>query len=366
MKVSLVLPDFGGGGCERVFGHLAAGMIDLGVEVDFLVARAAGPSLSSVPARARVVEMGGGGTSAAVLNLARHLRRKPTDALISGLNHANLMLLAARSLARARMPVIVTQHGVTSMDAKYPESTMDRLTFALLPRMYRLADAVVCVSQAVKDDLLEFTGLPAGKVDVIYNPIVASSLTVASHQAVDHPWLNSSRDAVIIAVGSLVPVKQFDLLIRAFAHLRKARRARLIILGEGRERGGLEESVRRLGIHEDVAMPGFVANPYPWLAKSTVFVLCSRSEALPTVVIEAMACGCRIVCTDCPGGTREILDHGRYGDLVRNGDVVALADAIGGSLDEPRKVAPDVWMEKFSIGFAANRYLALVRRLVDP
>src|SRR4029077_10453111 len=143
-----------------------AGLIDLGVDVEFVVARAAGPSLKCVPARVPVVELGGGSTKAAVLGLARHLRRKRTDAVISGLNHANLMVLAARSLARVRVPVIVTQHGVTSLDAAHFDSVMDRVAFALIPRMYRLAEAVVCVSRAVRDDLLRFAALPPGKVHV--------------------------------------------------------------------------------------------------------------------------------------------------------------------------------------------------------
>src|SRR5262249_20565774 len=154
------------------FCHLAAGLIDLGVDVEFVVVRATGPDLDRIPAKARVVELGGGGTKFAVLGLTRHLRRQPPDTLISGLNHANLMVLTARALAGSRVPVIVTQHGVTSMDAKHPESMADRLTFALIPSVYRLADAVVCVSRAVSDDLVRFTGLPASKVHEIYNPII--------------------------------------------------------------------------------------------------------------------------------------------------------------------------------------------------
>ena len=362
MKVSLALPDFGGGGCERVFGNLAAGLIDLGVDVEFVVPRAVGPALSCVPAKAGVVELGGVSTKAAILTLARHLRRQPTDAVISGLNHANLMVLAARSLARARVPVIVTQHGVTSLDAAHSDSVMDKLAFALLPSMYRLAEAIVCVSHAVRDDLLEFAALPPEKVHVIYNPVVGPSLRIASSEPVNHPWFSPGNEDVVIAAGSLIPVKQFDLLLGAFARLRRARRVRLIILGNGPDRSDLEELARRLGIDGDVALPGFVENPYAWLAKSAVFVLCSRSEALPTVVIEAMACGCRIVCTDIPGGTREILASGRYGTIVPNGNEVALATAIDLALAESRKVVPEVWIENFTIGVAASRYLELIRR----
>jgi glycosyltransferase involved in cell wall biosynthesis len=241
---------------------------------------------------------------------------------------------------------------------------MERLAFTLIPRMYPLAEAVVCVSHAVRDDLLSFASLPPANVHVIYNPVVGPELRVASQEPVNHPWLSCGNENVVIAVGSLIPVKQFDLLLGAFSRLRRSRRARLIILGNGVARSNLEELARRLGVQDDVALPGFVENPYAWLSKSAVFVLCSRSEALPTVVIEAMACGCRVVCTDSPGGTREILDGGRYGTLVPNGDAVALAAAIDLALGGPVSPVPAIWMEKFTVDFAARRYLELVRRFL--
>jgi glycosyltransferase involved in cell wall biosynthesis len=251
------------------------------------------------------------------------------------------------------------------VDAAHAESVMDRVAFALLPRIYRLAEAIVCVSHGVRDDLLRFAALPPGKVRVIYNPVVGAELRAASAEPVNHPWLSSGNENVVIAVGSFTPVKQFDLLLRAFSRLRRGRRARLIILGDGAARSDMEGLARHLGIQDDVALPGFVGNPYAWLSKSAVFVLCSRSEALPTVVIEAMACGCRVVCTDSPGGIREILDGGRYGTLVPNGDEVALAAAIDRALGEPGKIVPEIWMEQFTIGFAAGRYQTLVQEFID-
>ncbi len=82
-------------------------------------------------------------------------------------------------------------------------------------------------------------------------------------------------------------------------------------------------------------MPGFVDNPYAFMARAAVFVLSSTYEGLPGVLIEALACGCPVVSTDCPSGPREILDQGRFGPLVPVGDDAALAAAIEDVLDHP-------------------------------
>ena len=119
--------------------------------------------------------------------------------------------------------------------------------------------------------------------------------------------------------------------------------------------------VKELRLEERVDFPGFMENPYAFLAKADLFVLSSRNEALPTVLIEAMACGCPVVSTDCPFGPREILDGGRLGSLVPVGDSKALADAMARALDEPPR--PDALRERasfFSVDRAVDRYEELL------
>jgi glycosyltransferase involved in cell wall biosynthesis len=113
------------------------------------------------------------------------------------------------------------------------------------------------------------------------------------------------------------------------------RPARLIVLGDGKERAKLEALVRELDLAADVALPGFVINPLPYMKRAAVLVLSSVYEGLPGVLIEAMACGCPVVSTDCPSGPAEILDRGAYGKLVPMGDDTALAEAILATLEAP-------------------------------
>ena len=130
------------------------------------------------------------------------------------------------------------------------------------------------------------------------------------------------------------------------------------MLGEGGERDALERQARRLRVADDVAFPGFVANPFAYMARAGVFVLASRYEALGNVLVEALACGCSVVSTDCPVGPAEVLERGRYGRLVPVGDADALARAIAAALDTPG--APERLKERaadFSARRIAERYL---------
>ena len=122
---------------------------------------------------------------------------------------------------------------------------------------------------------------------------------------------------------------------------------------------------RELGIAEDVSFPGFKPNPYAYMARAAAFVLASDYEGLPGVLIQAMACGCPVVSTDCPTGPREILEDGRYGPLVPVGDHVRMAEAIARMLDTPTPSADlraRAW--QFSVDAAVEAYLTLFRDLV--
>jgi glycosyltransferase involved in cell wall biosynthesis len=227
--------------------------------------------------------------------------------------------------------------------------------------VYPWADAVIAVSDGVADHIARLTGMPRERITTIYNPVVTTELLEKARKPVDHPWLAPGQPPVVLGVGKLKIQKSFRTLIRAFARVRAARPARLVILGEGARRRALEALVDELGLREDVALPGYVANPWAWMARAAVFALSSRWEGLPGALIEAMACGCPVVSTDCPSGPAEILQGGAYGPLVPVGDAGALADAILALLEAP----PDrarlrARAAMFCVDPAVDRYLAVL------
>ncbi len=168
---------------------------------------------------------------------------------------------------------------------------------------------------------------------------------------------------MLLAVGNLTPPKDYPTLIRALALVRREHDVRLMILGEGRERPGLEDLVRELGLTGHVALPGFAANPYAYLARAAVFVLSSAWEALPTVLIEALAVGVPVVATDCRHGPREILDGGRYGRLVPVGDAEAMAQAVAEALRGPPPAVPGQALQRYTMDFALDQYTQLLAEI---
>jgi glycosyltransferase involved in cell wall biosynthesis len=330
---AVFIPFSFGRGVERVNVTLALELAKRGIEIDVVVGSRNGPYFGELNGKARLVELGAGRTLASLPHLARYLRQEQPRAMLSAPDSGSLVALWARDLARVGTRIITVTHAVLSQSLGC-KSALHRYVFPhLLHRMYVHADAVVAVSDAVADDLASVARLPRARIEVVPNPVVHDGLFAQAREPVVHPWLKDSDRPVVLSVGRLNEEKNYGDLIHAFACLRRQRGARLIILGDGAQKPGLSRLAGKLGIADDVDLPGFVANPYSYMAHADVLALSSLYEALPTALIEAMACGCPVVATDCPGGVRQIIGDDRYGRLVPVGDVEALAQAIAETLN---------------------------------
>ncbi len=275
------------------------------------------------------------------------------------------MAVWAARLAGLPVRVLVSERNPPSIALGGSRRWRRRYLPGLMARTYPLADAVVAVSQGVAADLSAITGLPLNRIVTIYNPVVGDEIAALARAPAPHSWFAPGQPPVVLAAGRIADQKDYPTLIRAFADLRARRLARLVILGEannqskaGDQRAVLLDLARELGVAPDVGLLGYVANPYAYMARATVFVLSSKFEGFGNALVEAMACGCAVVSTDCPGGPREILDAGRYGDLVPVGDSAAMAAAIERAIDGHR-VAASVRdrAARFTASAAADAYL---------
>jgi glycosyltransferase involved in cell wall biosynthesis len=219
---------------------------------------------------------------------------------------------------------------------------------------------VVAVSHGVADVTAQMTKVPRSRIHVIYNPVVTPEMLNKAKEPLEHPWFAPGQPQVAMAVGSLLPVKDFSTLIRAFSTLRKDRAVRLMILGEGPERPRLESLLRALHLEDDVALPGFVENPYAYMSRAAVLVLSSKWEALPSVLIEGLALRIPVVSTDCDFGPREILAHGKYGTLVPVGDVEALAEGVRQALSAGPPSLPVDALAPFGVETPVREYLRVL------
>jgi glycosyltransferase involved in cell wall biosynthesis len=280
--------------------------------------------------------------------------------MLAALNFTNLTALWARRLAGVPTRLVVSERNTLSVRAARGARRLRRLP-RLARHFYPWADALAAVSDGVADDLARVLGVPRKDICTTWNPVVTPDIERRAAEALDHPWFQPGEPPVVLAAGKLKRQKDFATLLEAFALLRARRPARLVILGEGPERPRLESLVATLGVAGDVALPGFVANPFAYMARSAVFALSSAWEGLPGVLIQALACGCPVVSTDCPSGPSEVLDAGVYGPLVPVGDAPALARALESVIEAP---PPRERLRQrarlFSADRSASRYLALL------
>jgi glycosyltransferase involved in cell wall biosynthesis len=338
---------------------LANSFADRGYEVDLVLAKAEGPYLKEVADAVRVVDLKSMRVLTSLPGLVRYLRRLRPLALLSALGQANVVAIVAKFLARIPTRLVVSEHANFSMSMKHKKLLRTGLVGWLMRLTYRRADGVIAVSGGVADDLAAGIALPRSSIDVVYNPVETLSLHELANEEVNDPWFQAGEPPVVLGVGRLESAKGFADLIRAFGRLRNTHHARLMVLGEGSLRLELEGLVRRLGLENEVRLPGFVDNPFSFMRRASVFALSSGWEGFGNALIEAMACGTPVVSTAC-AGPDEILDSGKWGRLVPVGDVDALAAAMAAALDENEH--PDVASRagEFSIDRAVEGYLEVM------
>ncbi|OHV07740.1 glycosyltransferase [Kushneria phosphatilytica] len=356
------------GSRERMMVSVAQALMAAGHRVDLLVPGSSPHWRDAVPEGARLIELGRGWVDrlrnkqrlvVCVPLLALYLRREQPDVLFTMSIPPNLAGLAAKRLSGSRVPVLIRQSNVVHLaSSEAYRSVRFRRRDRMIPWLYPSAAGAIAVSHGVADNLQQVASLPAERIRVIYNQIVGPELHQRAAEPVECAWLTTHETPVLLAVGRLVTKKDYPTLLRALAELRqRCGDVRLIILGEGEQREALETLRTELGLEQAVALPGRVENPFAWMARADMLVLSSISEGMPSVLIEALACGCPVVATDCPAGPAEILEHGRYGRLVPVGDIQALTDAIESTLSEPidrSRLAQRA--DDFSVGGAISHY----------
>ena len=310
-----------GGGAERVCAILASGFARRGSDVLLVVDSASSDNDAYLDPRLRHAVLGGGHLRD-TLRLARIIRREKPDASLSAIGAANLKHTIAAILAGRPHRAVLSVHAFAVSEPQL----LSRLAYWATPLLSRLTARTVAVSHSLRADLLRRWKASPTSTVAIHNPVLVGpdlSRAVAADAA-----------PMVLAAGRLTPGKNMRGLVAAFALVARRRPATLVILGEGPERGSIEDDVRALGLEGRVHLPGYVADPWEHYRRAACFVSASAAESFSMVVAEALRYGVPVVAVDC-AGPREVLEDGRYGELVPAGNADALAVALERALDGP-------------------------------
>jgi glycosyltransferase involved in cell wall biosynthesis len=361
-SVALYVPHLDVGGIQIVCLRLAKGFTRAGLKVWLVVHDRNGAMVPEVPSDVDLVDLKATRHLAAAWPLRRFLCEQRPQILLSPFPHCNVIATVAQRLAGSPTRLVLSEH-VPVDHALAQFNVWHRILLqGLMGGLYRRADAVVAVSEGVRDTLVRL-GVPSSHIRILLNPVLDETFETASRQPVDHPWFQDPTGPIVIGIGRLSIEKDFGTLIRAFERLRRSIPARLVIVGPGDQEARLKALVAELGLAEDVWLTGYLANPSALISKSNVLVSSSRYEGSSLVIVEALGCGCPVVATNTVGADA-VLQNGLYGRMVPIGDAEAMAEAIAVTLTTPHDPFPGLQRAaNFSVEQSVGAYLSLFSEL---
>jgi len=374
ITVTFFLPSLEPGGTERNVVNLVNN-IDRGSYIASLVlGRTEGDFLAQVNKDIPIISLHASHSLGLFFTLITYFKKHQPDIFISAFPRINIICIVARFFSGTKTKIVITEHSVFSLLPVIAKTFWRRVfAFIFMPLLgkliYPFADAIICVSQGIADDLLKMFNHP-DKVTVIYNPVVNEKMHLLADEPVDHPWFLHANTPIILAAGRLVECKDYPTLLKAFALVLEKQSAYLVILGRGPEEQKLKKLSEELGVADKAAFLGFQENPFKYMKRSSVFVLSSLQEGFGNAIIEAMACGVPVVSTDCPTGPKEIIENNKNGILVKMGGTTLLAKALlnvinNSVLQEQLSIEGKKRAQDFSIASSMKNYEKVFEKLMS-
>ncbi|MCU7927341.1 MAG: glycosyltransferase [Candidatus Thiodiazotropha sp. (ex Dulcina madagascariensis)] len=329
-RIALFLPDLGMGGAERVFVTLSKYLAQMGYQVDLVLAKKDGPLLKEVAPEVNVVDLAVSRSGESgwlfglrtLFSLRLYLRSFPPDIMLSTLTGANLTVLVARLISLRKFRLVIREAATLA-------NVKSGLRLRLMRFLYPLADKVVVLTEFMKDEMVKSLRLPVEKIAVIGNPVDCERIRLLAADS-DAGQIVDKVAPFAVVVGRLVEQKDFFTAIHAVARVNDERPLNLVVIGDGPQKEELLALARTLNINERVYCLGFQPNPYPWINQADVFILSSKWEGYPNVLLEAMSLGRPIISTEYDASIGVILSvyPARLYRIVSVGNGMEMANAI--------------------------------------
>jgi glycosyltransferase involved in cell wall biosynthesis len=358
--VLFIIPSLQGGGAERVISTLLKYLdrdrfrLTLAV-IDMRYAIYA----EELPDDIELIDLQCTRVRFALPAIVRLILQCKPDVVFSTLGHLNLALAICRFLLPRKIKFISRETSIVSQNIlSYRWPILWRWAYRIF---YRQLDVVVCQSQDMRDDIVGNFRVSLAKAPIIHNPVDLERILLLSKQLTSSDGVGcvptSSGGLYLVAAGRLSREKGFDLLIEALARSNRSD-LQLTILGDGPLRTELEILAREMGVYDRVRFVGFQRNPYPFFLAADVYVLSSRFEGFPNVVLEALACGTPVVALPCLGGVREILSGVSGCELGRDVSVDALIELLQ-KVQKRRPLDPADIAKRFGVDKIVREYEAM-------
>jgi len=324
-KIMFVMPSLTGGGAERVMLTLINHIDKSKFIPIFVLTNKEGrflKVLKTLPKDVEIIDLDTKQARYAIFKIAKVIKEIKPDIVFSTLGHLNLLMAMIRPFFSREIKFISRESNTVSVENK--QEKYPKLFDWLFKNVYNNFDLIITQSKYMRDDLIENFGTKKEKIAVIYNPVDIDNVQNKAQESVKNLYDNSKIN--LVAAGRLAPQKGFDILVESMKYLDD--KYHVTILGEGDDKEELEALIKTHKVEDKVTLAGFQHNPYVYMDKADFFVLSSRYEGLPNVILESNVCGTPSVAFTSPGGTAEIIKDGETGVLVREFDAKSFADGV--------------------------------------
>lgn len=360
MKASILFfsPSYTTGGVEKVLINLANEFDELNYPISYLVCQNIGelkkqlnPAIQTYSLNKRL--------SKSLLGAIRFFKKFNVQVVICGPQFLNILtVLVIKFILKKNVYLIVTHHSFHDLDVK-KTFFMSNFSQPLIKFFYGYSDKIVAVSNAVKSYLTKDVGLSNHCISVIYNPAINKNFEGMINESVSHKWLlNNKKHKVLIYVGRLSKVKNLKGLINLMPEVIAKADCKLIIIGDGEEKGILKEMVNSSNLQQYIDFIGIVDNPIKYIAASDLLILPSISETFSLVAVEAIASGTPVLSTPTTGVVEILREcQGCYFEDIENENQFRLKilEILGN-----KKLVDKAFVEKFSVTKITKDYEALI------
>jgi glycosyltransferase involved in cell wall biosynthesis len=365
MKILLYVSQLSAGGAEQAAVLLASGLSELQHEVTIVASSLHGELVSRVKENCKTIDLASKKPIRSLRQLAYCISKTKPDAIICFGINTGIAAALSKLIFRWDSVIFIRNENNLSLEWR-GASTLNRLIGPFLSRWSARRGHTVAVSHSLARATAGYLHLAPGKVAVILNPVLDDTAPYnGMREPALHPWLQDQSIPTFVAIGRLEYQKGFDVLVNAFAQVRRHARTRLVIFGKGSLHSALQAQIDACGLHNDAILAGFTSDPIAQMRAAHAFVLSSRFEGFGLVLVEALWSGTQVISTDCDFGPAEVLEEGRFGTLVPVNDANALATAILASINQPHSTRrpPDCWFEQFAATQVARQYVTLIESL---